>query len=123
MLPRKNFVNLRAVMAILVLFQEFSGRFCLNFLTLNLSASQNIMHFVSAFSIMCAQGVRLRYRRGSKLWKNCTTYIKNIFENGWWRIHPLILPPRSAPGHKLQKPSKESGIFQSLGTINFVLFY
>ena len=32
-------------------------------------------------------------------------------------------PPGSAPGHKLQKPSKESGIFQSLGTINFVLFY
>ena len=31
---------------------------------------------------------------------------------------PLIL----APGHKLQKPSKESGLFQSLGTINFVLF-
>ena len=30
----------------------------------------------------------------------------------------LILLPR----HKLQKPSKESGIFQSLGTINFVLF-
>ena len=28
---------------------------------------------------------------------------------------PLIL----APGHKLQKQSKESGLFQSLGTINF----
>ena len=32
---------------------------------------------------------------------------------------PLIL----APGHKLQKPSKESGLFQSLGTINFVFFF
>ena len=32
---------------------------------------------------------------------------------------PLIL----APGHKLQKPSKESGIFQSLGTVNFVFVY
>ena len=32
----------------------------------------------------------------------------------------FTLPPRSAPGHKLQKSSKESGIFQSLGTINFV---
>ena len=31
-------------------------------------------------------------------------------------------PPVSAAGHKLQKPSKASGIFQSLGTINFVLF-
>ena len=34
--------------------------------------------------------------------------------------HPT--PPVSAPGHNLQKQSKESGIFQSLGTINFVLF-
>ena len=36
---------------------------------------------------------------------------------------PLIPPPGSVPGHKLQKPSKESGIFQSLVTIDFVLFY
>ena len=35
----------------------------------------------------------------------------------------FILPSESAPDYKLQKPSKESGIFQSLGTINFVLFY
>ena len=28
--------------------------------------------------------------------------------------------PGSAPGHKLQKPSKESGKLQSLGTISFV---
>ena len=35
----------------------------------------------------------------------------------------LILPPRSVPSHKLQKPSKEYGIFQLLGTINFVLVY
>ena len=32
---------------------------------------------------------------------------------------PFIL----SPGHKPQKPSKESGIVQSLGTISFVLFY
>ena len=31
-------------------------------------------------------------------------------------------PPESAPGHKLQKPSKESGIVQSLGTTDLVLF-
>ena len=36
-------------------------------------------------------------------------------------FHPTLTG--SAPGHKLQKPSKESGIFQSLGTISFVLFY
>ena len=36
--------------------------------------------------------------------------------------NPYPTPPGSNLGHKLQKPSKESGIFQSLGTINFVLF-
>ena len=35
---------------------------------------------------------------------------------------PLILPPRSAPGNKLQKPPKESGAFQSHGTTYFVNF-
>ena len=35
---------------------------------------------------------------------------------------PLILPLALAPGRKLQKPSKESGMFQSLDTISFVLF-
>ena len=39
------------------------------------------------------------------------------------RINTPQPTPGSAPGHKLQKPSKESGIFQPLGTINFVLFY
>ena len=34
----------------------------------------------------------------------------------------LILPSRFAPGHKLQKPSKESGIFQSLGTVGRPIF-
>ena len=31
--------------------------------------------------------------------------------------------PWVPPGHKLQKPSKKFGIFQSLGTISFVLLY
>ena len=31
-------------------------------------------------------------------------------------IHPSSYPPGSAFGYKLQKPSKESGIIQSLGT-------
>ena len=35
---------------------------------------------------------------------------------------PLILTPGSVPGLNLRKPSNESGIFQSLGTINFVFF-
>ena len=51
-------------------------------------------------------------------------YIKHIFENGWWEdACSLSYPPGFAPGHKLQKPSKESGTFQSLGTISLVRFY
>ena len=39
-------------------------------------------------------------------------YIKNIFENGWWWMRTLYpTPPGLAPGHKLQKPSKECGTF------------
>ena len=44
---------------------------------------------------------------------------------GKWLVReyiPLILPIVSASCHKLQEPSKESVIFQSLGTTNFVLF-
>ena len=51
MLPRKIFENLHAIMAILVLFAKFSGKFCLNILTLILSASPNMMYFVRTFSI------------------------------------------------------------------------
>ena len=54
MLPRKKFENLHAVMAIFVLFEYFSRKFCLKFLTLFLSASPNMMHFVRTFSIMRA---------------------------------------------------------------------
>ena len=48
---------------------------------------------------------------------------KTFLENGWWEFaYSSSYPPGSAPGHTLQKPSKEFGIFQSLGTINFVRF-
>ena len=36
---------------------------------------------------------------------------------------PTPLDPPFSPDHKPQKPSKEFGIFQSPGTISFVLFY
>ena len=48
-------------------------------------------------------------------------YIKNIFENGWLEnVYPR--PSFYPPGHERQKPSKEFGVFQILGTISFVLF-
>ena len=54
MLPQKIFENLPAVMAILVLFEKFSGKLCLNFWTLTLIASPNMIHFVRTFLIMHA---------------------------------------------------------------------
>ena len=54
MLPRKVFGNLHAAMAILVPFEQFLDKFCLNFLPLNLNVSPNMMHFVCTFSIMRA---------------------------------------------------------------------
>ena len=83
MLPRKIFENSRTVVAILVLFEPFVGKFCLNLLPLNLSVSPNVMHFVCTFSIMRAEGVRLivieKVRNYGKI-----VFIKNMFENGWW---------------------------------------
>ena len=73
------------------------------------------------FDYACLRRKAYRSRRGSKLWKNC------IHQKLFWKwlmggCIPLILTLGLATGHKLQKPSKESGIFQSLGTISFVLF-
>ena len=53
MLPRKNFETVHAVMAFLELFEQFSRKFCSNFLTLILSTLPNMMHFFHTFSIMC----------------------------------------------------------------------
>ena len=52
MLPREILEILHAVMTILVLFQHFSGKLFLNFLTLNLCTSPNMVHFVRTFSIV-----------------------------------------------------------------------
>ena len=52
MLPREVFENLHTVVAILVLFEQILGKFCLNCLPLILSVAPNIMHFVRRFSIM-----------------------------------------------------------------------
>ena len=54
MLPRKIFENSHTVVAILVLFEQFLNKFCINILPLNLSVLPNVMQFVRAFSIMRA---------------------------------------------------------------------
>ena len=54
MLPGKKFENLHTVMAVLVLFEQFSGKVCSYFWSQTLSASPNMMHFVPTVSIMRA---------------------------------------------------------------------
>ena len=84
---------------------------CLNFLILILGASPNMMHVVHAFLIMRASGVRLIAIEGVRNYRKIIC-IKNSFENSWWEdAYPLSYPSGYAPGHKLQKPPKESGIF------------
>ena len=50
LLPQKVFKNLHTAVAILELFEQFLGKFYLNFLPLILSALQNMMHFVRTIS-------------------------------------------------------------------------
>ena len=90
-------------MAILVLFEQFAGKFCLNFVPLIPSVSPNVMHFVGTFLIVRARNVKLIcYQKGLKLWKNCI-HQKHVRK---WLVGGCIPhipppPPGSAPGHKL----------------------
>ena len=96
MFPRKSFENLRTVVALLVLFEQFLGKFCYNFLPRNLSVSPNMMHFVRAFSIIYVWGVRLI---ANEKVRNCKkiVFIKNMFENDWWGMHPPHPPDAPLP--------------------------
>ena len=71
---------------------------------------------------MSAQGERLIAIKEVRNYEKFVC-IKNIKKNGWWvDACPSSYLPGFAPGHKLWKPAKECGIFQSLGTINLVFF-
>ena len=54
MLPQKKFETLRTVIVILALFKQFSDKVCSHLWPLTLSASSNMMHFVSTVSIVRA---------------------------------------------------------------------
>ena len=51
--------------------------------------------------------------------KLCTGTSKTFLKMAGGRMQT----PHSTAGHNLKKPSKESGIFQTLNTINFACFY
>ena len=61
MLPRKIFENLHTIMVILALFEQFSGKVCSYFWPLTLSASSNLMHFLStcSFDYACLRRLRI----------------------------------------------------------------
>ena len=60
MLPREIFEILHAVMAVLVLFEHFSGKYCLNFLTLILST---VLHQIwCLFNQSINQSIRFYFR-------------------------------------------------------------
>ena len=82
MLPQKILKNVHIVEAILVLFEHFLRKFCLNFLPLNLSVS-NIMHFAQTFSIMCALSVRFNVIKKVQNYGEIV-FIEDMFKNGWW---------------------------------------
>ena len=82
------------------------------FLTLILSAWPNMKHFIRTFSIMRAYSGKLIAIEEAQ---NCI-HQKHFPK---WLGGGYAYPP----GHKLQKTSNRSGIFQSLGTINIVTFY
>ena len=85
MLPRKMFENFHTVVAIVVLFEQFVGKFCLKFLPLNKSKcfTKRDAFCSYIFDYMRAEGVRpIVIEMGSKLWK--IAFMKNMFESRWW---------------------------------------
>ena len=76
------------------------------------------------FDYACLKRKVYRYRRGSKLWKNCTGCIKNIFENNWWEdAYPSSCPPGSASGNKLQNLKKVWHILVTWQLAPSILFF
>ena len=70
MLPRKCFENLHTVMAILQLFKQYSGKFCLYFWPLISNASPNMMHFVRTFDYACLRRLRHIVMKRFKIMQN-----------------------------------------------------
>ena len=66
MLSQKFLENLHTAMAILVLFGQISGKFCLNFLPLILSASPNA-HLFAYFNYACVRRKKYFHRIDWKL--------------------------------------------------------
>ena len=71
MFPRKVFENLHTVVAILVLFEQFLGKFCLNFCPKFECFTKYDAFCSYIFDYACLRHKAYCFRKGSKLWKNC----------------------------------------------------
>ena len=72
MLPRKFLKNLHTVVAIIALFEQFLGKFCLLFLPPKSECLTKYDAFCShIFDYMCLERKAYCYQKGSKLRKNC----------------------------------------------------
>ena len=103
MLHREIFEILHAVMAILMLFEHFSGKLCLNFFTLILSTgtSPNMMHFFAHFQFIRAQGVRftLQTKMGGDNPKYLGNELGRLVETPKlfnWEYHTQFMYPKSS---------------------------
>ena len=81
-----------------------------------------MMHFVRTFSIMRAQGVMLiaieEVRNYEKIIR-----IKNMFENGWWRMHTPHPTPLDSPlAISYRNHQKSLAYFSHLAPL-ILLFY
>ena len=101
MLPQKVFEILHTVMVIFVLFEQFSGKFCLNILPLILRALTNCVFFAHFRLCVLIQGVGRRTyccRIDSKLQnKNYLPALKIFFKSAGGGDASSTCPPGSAP--------------------------
>ena len=98
MLPRKIFENLLTVVAVLALFEQFLGKFCFNFLPLNLNVSPNMMPYI--FDYACLGRKVYCYQKSLKLWKNCIhlkTWLEMAGGGGGGGSASRLDPPMPAP--------------------------
>ena len=105
--PPKKFWKFTCCIGYFRAFSIIFTQILFTFFNLNLECFVKYDAFcLHIFDYACLRRKVYRYQRGSKFWKKCIGLHQNIFLK-WLvgRCITLILP-RSAPGHKLQRPSR-----------------
>ena len=116
MLSRKTFENLHAVVAILMPFEEFSGKFCLNFSTLCCDSECFAKYHAFCshiFDYACLRRKAYCCRRGSKLWKKLYT-SKAFLKIAGGRMHTPHPTPLAISCRNHQKSLAYFGHFAPL---------